>query len=86
MEITVTGCKDLDFEPHYSAKRQLIQGGKIFWLRKVEPDLPAMVQFCKKRGRLNDPLACTCVEKARCSEYSESESTIEISVEELEGR
>ena len=48
-------CKQLDFDNNYAAKRQMLGNGKLFWFRNVDPDLPRMVQFCKLRGRLNDP-------------------------------
>ncbi len=68
-----TACKYLDFSNNYVAKKQILGNGKVFWLRDVsyDPSLPAMVQFCLKRGRLNNPEACTDKKYAHCSDYEE---------------
>ena len=71
-----TACKHLDFSDNYTAKKQVMGNGKVFWLRNVDPDLPAMVQFCKFRGRLNDPAACTSERRAMCGEYEEFEHDV----------
>jgi len=85
MEIKFTGCKHLDFAPNYTAKRQMMGNGCLFWMRKVEPSLPAMVQFCKLRGRLNYPEACVCSQKnAQCNDYEEYLHVINVTKEELE--
>ncbi len=64
-----TACKHLDFSDSYAAKKQVLGSGKVFWLRDVGPNLPSMVQFCKKRGRINDPEACTSEQHAACGDY-----------------
>ena len=69
-------CKYLDFSRDYRAQKQIINtiaGPKVFWLRNGDP---SMVQFCFKRGRLNDPLACTSKEEARCRLYEEVEHEV----------
>ena len=72
-----TACKYLDFSEKYTdaAEKQLIGigNGKVFWMRKLkyDPSQPAMVQFCKKRGRLNNPEACLSLKKAVCGDYEE---------------
>ena len=66
-----TACKHLDFSDNYTAKKQILGSGKVFWLRDVPSDMPAMVQFCKLRGRLNGPEHCTKEKYAQCSEYEE---------------
>jgi len=73
-----TACKYLDFSDNYTAKKQVLGSGKVFWLRDVsyDPSLPAMVQFCSKRGRINDPEGCTKASKAYCSDYEEFEHNV----------
>jgi len=74
-----TACEHLDFSDNYhNCKKQELASGKLFWLRDVsyDPTLPAMVQFCKLCGRLNNPEACTTAEHARCSYYKEFEHDI----------
>ena len=74
MIVKFTGCKYLDFEDNYVAKKQIIFLGenKVFWLREVsDPGLPSMVQFCKKRGRLNAPVACLNELDACCTLYED---------------
>jgi hypothetical protein len=68
-----TACKYLDFSDSYTAKKQVLGSGKVFWLRDVNNDksIPAMVQFCTKRGRLNNPEACTSEKLAVCSDYED---------------
>jgi hypothetical protein len=87
MAIEFTGCTWLDFELNYSAQRQLIMEGnavKLCWRRAtVTPDMPGLVQFCKKRGRLNRPLACLSERKAECHLYAEAEHIVEVSEGEL---
>ena len=81
MKVKFTGCKHLDFDVEYTAKKKLIYLGetKVFWLRKsYDPSLPTMVQFCKLRGRLNSPGACLNERNARCSEYEDFEHEVEI--------
>lgn len=68
-QMTFTGCKHLDFDDNYVARKQILGSGEVFWLRDVEPGLPAMVQFCKLRGRLNFPTACLKECNKQCSEY-----------------
>jgi len=64
-------CKYLDFSDNYTAKKQVTANGQVFWLRDVsyDPTLPAMVQFCSKRGRLNHPGACLCSGDKHCGDY-----------------
>lgn len=73
-----TACKHLDFSDNYIAKKQVLGSGKVFWLRDVfyNPTLPAMVQFCTKRGRLNNPEQCTTEGHAACSEYVDYEHNV----------
>jgi len=67
-----TACKYLDFDDKYpAAKKQVLGSGKVFWLRDVSFNEPAMVQFCKLRGRRNSPEACTKEKFAGCSSYEE---------------
>jgi len=73
-----TACKHLDFSDNYTAKKQVMGNGKVFWLRDVsfDPTLPAMVQFCSKRGRLNNPEQCTTETHAACSDYEDFEHDV----------
>ena len=73
-----TACKFLDFSNNYVAKKQILGSGKVFWLRDISYDLsmPAMVQFCSKRGRINDPEGCTCEARAYCPDYVEFEHDV----------
>ena len=78
-EICFTGCRHLDYRDDYAALKQAISvpgGPKVFWLRKVAPDLPAMVQFCSLRGRLNNPTACLDKKSAMCRLYEEQEHKV----------
>lgn len=77
----ITACKHLDYSDNYTAKKEIIKDGnaiKVFWNRKVinEED-PNMVQFCKLRGRLNNPFACTTEDRAKCRDYLEFEHDID---------
>ena len=73
-------CKHLDFSDSYTAKKQATANGQVFWLRDVsyDPTLPAMVQFCSKRGRLNHPGACLNIGDRRCSEYVDFEHVVNV--------
>jgi len=86
MIVEFTACEHLDFEPNYGGcKRQMIAGGKLFWMRPdYGIDNPRMVQFCKKRGRLNSPELCTKEANAQCSDYKEFNHVIEIEQEEID--
>jgi|AntAceMinimDraft_17_1070374.scaffolds.fasta_scaffold35311_2 hypothetical protein len=83
-EETVTlkfkGCEHLDFNPNYSAKRQQTVHG-LFWMRERSPQ---MVQFCKKRGRINGCVSCLSEADKGCNDYSEKELVVELTILELE--
>lgn len=83
--ITFTACKFLDFEAgKYTPCSRNAVGGKethLCWHRHTHSDL---VQFCEKRGRLNDPMACIGKDRARCDLYEEFEHAVSVSDEELE--
>lgn len=77
--ISFKACEYLDFSDTYSAEKHLISVGgcpKAFWMRNVEADLPSMVQFCKLRGRLNEPQACLDAGHAYCDKYNEVTHTL----------
>ena len=62
----------------------MLGNGKLFWLRPViDKTYPAMVQFCKKRGRLNYPESCLRKEDAKCNDYEEIEHCIMLNEEEI---
>lgn len=74
-ELKFTACTHLDFDDNYgNCKKELVNVGetKVFWMREVSDiAMPSMVQFCKLRGRLNNPDACVCEENKRCSKYED---------------
>ena len=73
-----TACKYLDFTNNYSAHKQpLVDTGKVCWRRpSCYEGAPEMVQFCRKRGRLNNPYHCTTNELARCDLYEDYEHDV----------
>ena len=76
-----TACKHLDFGNSYNAKKNRISSNgktKVCWSRLViDFTFPSLVQFCKLRGRLNDPEACLCEKDKRCGEYVDFEHIVE---------
>ena len=86
-EIKFTGCQDLDYSESYrpACSRQMLANGKLFWMRPSYYVDNRMVQFCKKRGRLNNPESCLCENRAVCSEYEEIEHIIDVDDSEIEG-
>lgn len=84
-----TACKHLDYETNYvGCVRNGISGGRgtvLCWNRtQIDADLPRLVQFCKLRGRLNDPLACIQSERKVCNEYEDFNHVHRIPLKELE--
>ena len=80
--IKFNACEHLDFSDNYSAKKDLISCNgliKVCWNRPV-PDnsYPALVQFCKKRGRLNSPYSCLCEPLKQCNDYNDIEHIVKI--------
>jgi len=72
-------CKYLDFSDNYIAKKQILGIGKVFWMRNVrDSTLPAMIQFCSKRGRLNDPEASLCEKHKLCSDYVDFKHVVNV--------
>ena len=45
---------------------------------------PRMVQYCKKRGRINNCASCLFEANAVCSDYVDFNHVIEIEKEEIE--
>jgi len=90
MEIKFAACEHLDYSDEYAraCSKQLVitkslshyDEEKVFWYRHgaKEQGNPEYVQFCKKRGRLNNKTDCLCSEDARCSLYNEVEHSVEI--------
>ena len=80
--IKFNGCKHLDFNDNYAAKKNAIMSNgqtKACWNRPVmDETYPALVQFCKLRGRLNNPLSCLCEINKQCIDYVDYEHTVEI--------
>lgn len=81
-KIKFRACEHLDFSDNYTAKKELINSDhetKVCWNRPViDASYPSLVQFCKKRGRLNNPEMCLCEKNKRCHDYIEIEHTVEI--------
>lgn len=73
-KITFKGCKQLDFEPHYVQCELVGIGNHVCWERLNLPyeDAPKLVQFCKLRGRINNPYSCVCG-NGECMNYDEIE-------------
>ena len=77
--INFKACKHLDYSDNYSGCTKEIMGeGYVFWFRREVPEeYPQFVQFCKLRGRLNNPECCIGCESKQCSDYEEVEHSIE---------
>lgn len=79
--IKFNACKHLDFSNNYTAKKNAINikgQTKVCWNRPViDSTFPALVQFCKLRGRLNNPESCLCEANKQCSDYSDIEHVVD---------
>ena len=79
-KIIFTACEHLDFSDNYGAKKEaiVVMGEtKVYWHRPVvDESFPALVQFCKLRGRLNNPEMCLCEKTRQCSDYKEHKHTV----------
>ena len=84
--IKFKGCEQLDYSNDYrpACKLQMLGSGHLFWMRSEIWGNPRMVQFCKLRGRLNNPGSCLKKENAICSEYKEIEHKVEVDQKELD--
>ena len=70
-EKNYTGCKLKrlgSFGVYFERNETWTDGGKN----------PREVQFCSKRGRLNDKIACLAGAGGECNCYDEEERTIEV--------
>ncbi len=80
--IKFTACKYLDFSDNYIAKKNLISAcgeTKICWNRPVlDTSYPMLVQFCKLRGRMNNPEMCLCEKYKQCSKYEDFRHEIDL--------
>jgi len=73
--IKFTCCDALDFSDSYPAQKHLIASGgatKVTWDRSGPFRQPMLVQFCKKRGRLNSAEACLDKAHAACNDYNDA--------------
>jgi len=83
-QITFRCCKYLDHtKGHFTAcELKDLHNFGVYWERgAVWTDSgknPRDVQFCSKRGRLNDKTACLEGTGGECSCYDEAERTVEI--------
>ena len=80
-EITFRCCKYLDHnEEHYNGcKLKAIHNCGVYFERGeiwTEGGKPRDVQFCSKRGRLNDKVACLEGAGGECHLYDEEERTV----------
>ena len=84
-EIKFRACIHLDFSDNYVAEKELIENcgeTKVCWDRPViDESYPKLVQFCKKRGRLNNPESCLCEEYKLCNDYEETTHIVTIDLE-----
>lgn len=80
--VKFNGCKHLDFSNSYAAKKNAINSDgqtKACWNRPViDETYPSLVQFCKLRGRLNNPESCLCERNKQCSDYVDMEHEVEV--------
>ncbi len=83
-KVKFNACEHLDFSDNYNAEKALIafyDTTKVCWDRPVIDDsYPRLVQFCKKRGRLNHPESCLCEKNKQCSDYKDIEHIVELMV------
>ncbi len=87
MKIEFKSCEHLDYEPNYgNCKRQLISCGetKLCWKRLAFAPMNDLVQFCKKRGRINSPTGCLTKDNATCSDFKGINRTVDVPDKELE--
>jgi len=77
------GCKYLDYEDHYSGCELITieshgwkywQRGKVWTEGPGNEGNPKNVQFCKKRGRINEIFACINSDEMGCYEAQGEES------------
>ena len=57
---THKGCRHLDYEPHFIDCTLVKTDEGWYWRRDNPPyaGAPVHVQFCKLRGRINEPFDC----------------------------
>lgn len=87
MQVEFKGCEHLDYEPNYgNCKRQLIScnGTKLCWKRPAYASMNDLVQFCKRRGRINSPVGCLTEDNAVCSDFNEIDHVVDVPDKELE--
>lgn len=52
----------------------------LFWMREAQP---SMVQFCKKKGRLDGCESCLSEANKKCNSFNEIEHQVSVSIDEL---
>lgn len=81
-KIIFSACKHLDFADNYIAKKELISVNgetKVVWNRPViDSSYPNLVQFCKLRGRLNNPDSCLCENNKKCDDFENKKHEVKI--------
>ena len=82
-KIKFTACKHLSYDKAKygeSCALNLLGGAQIkaVWFRRYPPypGAPRLVQFCDRRGRLNNPTSCLRKCDAKCSDYVEFEHIV----------
>lgn len=74
------GCKFLEYGDDYLAEKNLISCGgitKVVWFRNSMGN--SLVQFCQKRGRINNPIGCLDEELKQCHLYQDFKHIVPIS-------
>ena len=75
------GCKHLSFEKEKFPSCKIIKLYDIAcWERKNVDEKLVLCQFCKLRGRINDPFYCTEKELSSCDEFEEITQTVNVEV------
>jgi hypothetical protein len=86
-------CSQLEFDDSYTnyksgVRRQIINhdGTKLCWKRFDPEGVMMLVQFCKRRGRLNRPQACLSKEETHCPDYNPIIHRVDVPFEETEDK
>lgn len=82
-KVEFKACEQLDFSDNYSGKKEIIKQWngdlKVCWNSPVlDTSYPNLVQFCKLRGRLNNPNNCLYEVNRECSDYKDKLYIVEV--------
>jgi len=83
--VKFNGCKNLDYQDHYTGcAKKHFKGLYVYWERDDRwnhEGIRQNVQFCSKRGRLNN--RCSCIEGgAECNDYENVMHEVEVEEDE----